>query len=1207
MKKLNNIKALLKKIPKGAIIFGLIFVFAIVSIGVPTLARFEHRNPLNFDTTWDGSIATGYRSGSGTYSDPFIISDGSELAYFASQLKTTNYEGVYFKLGSNIILNRGIFAYDETNGLTYTEEITQYIKKYTDEVYTNPSYGNLSSTTIHLFPSLDNFAGTFDGNSYTIYGAYITNEEADEVGLFTNLTGNIENLYVANALIVGGTTTGGLASTMTGSTIESVSFDGTVISKEENVSQTKDIEVTVSPLTILETETNASLHIDLKYPENDLLGNITNVTLTGTLEKTNESSIVTIGSEEIPSGEFELTLTPSLNNSLDILLTGSASDNVTFSNVVLHVTADNQLTGGIAGTADASTLKNVINKADVYGNLYAGGLFGGATNQISISDVYNLGKVASPHIAAGFIGLIENNPRDVQILRSYNAGEISGSMSGGLLGEVNNNTRTVSLNSVFDTSTAEYKIYQNVNTTLNITGCYTINGTAIYEGTVNGSFRTTSKENLQSSSYLTAFWPFVDIDTLRTSPNRVWVFESGELPILYIDDTKNPIAEIHAGTYTWNNVGYVLDEIYFDKSAAFSINEISAVRPVSQIEYKIVATKEALMQDEIEEISDWTSYTEGEVISLNEEGFYIVYAKITDSDGQVSYLNTDLLILDYSAPEATLTLETTTWNTLKTDLEPYFINEPTSISLTANDAYSGIKSISYYVTDNELALDELEALEETSWLPYQDAITISNEGKNVVYARVIDNTNHVTYINTSYLYYTGYNETTIGSGYTNSDGEMIAVSSNSMIHTRFTYQDEFSYFEGSTHQLRVNNLLPANTKITIIDNLKEKVYRYTVNDTEDFGYNSCNDENCYMTIPFTVFKEIGMSSEKYFNESLYTGPVEEDFTVLIDFKNTENSISSLQIELLLQSSDETKTRKTLPTTLKTAMIHSLANGSVNFTTNEVSPIYYNSDSVTNITLNPTIFYQMNGNTTIWDSTLNNQTTGVEIWITNESGEKISRASWQNMSFQIGSTYYYPEENSTLYLPINGEEILTMTTYEGNSLLPVGNYTIHFKGYATYQKYASLYSNTEKTVPLIVTELPMTFDYGLQVKMNDEQRILSKTNPNPTISFDCLYTGALQNPNIRISLYQKETLTAYNQDYELINLQNYATSTLDSAGSNSYYVTRSAIAYDGTENTINSYDVNLDVTKMTSGGYEFVFELFDGETKIGQISKKIIVR
>ena len=55
---------------------------------------------------WDGSIAAGFAGGSGTEDDPYLISNGPELAYLAQQVNSGNrYENVHFKLTNDIYLN----------------------------------------------------------------------------------------------------------------------------------------------------------------------------------------------------------------------------------------------------------------------------------------------------------------------------------------------------------------------------------------------------------------------------------------------------------------------------------------------------------------------------------------------------------------------------------------------------------------------------------------------------------------------------------------------------------------------------------------------------------------------------------------------------------------------------------------------------------------------------------------------------------------------------------------------------------------------------------------------------------------------------------------------------------------------------------------------------------------------------------------------
>ena len=180
----------LKKVSKQNkityLIIGIIFIM-MLSVGIPSLARFKNR--VTFDVNvWDGSIASSYKSGTGESSDPYVISNGSELAYFFENLKSNNYENKYFVLSNDIILNKGSFKY-ENNQIVYTLDNVDYYVK--DDIY----YDSIDFTnkvgSVNTFNSLDNFKGTIDFDSYTIYGLYLNKENAS---FFTNLEGNISNL-----------------------------------------------------------------------------------------------------------------------------------------------------------------------------------------------------------------------------------------------------------------------------------------------------------------------------------------------------------------------------------------------------------------------------------------------------------------------------------------------------------------------------------------------------------------------------------------------------------------------------------------------------------------------------------------------------------------------------------------------------------------------------------------------------------------------------------------------------------------------------------------------------------------------------------------------------------------------------------------------------------------------------------------------------
>ena len=73
------------------------------------------------------------------------------------------------------------------------------------------------------------------------------------------------------------------------------------------------------------------------------------------------------------------------------------------------------------------------------------------------------------------------------------------------------------------------------------------------------------------------------------------------------------------------------------------------------------------------------------------------------------------------------------------------------------------------------------------------------------------------------------------------------------------------------------------------------------------------------------------------------------------------------------------------------------------------------------------------------------------------------------------------------------------------------------------------------------------------------------------------------------------MTAYDQTYELVDLNNYVFDELHSVEEGIYLVSS------------NSFELNIDLTKLDKMGYELRFELYDGSDKVTTIKKKFIVK
>ena len=114
-------------------------------------------------------------------------------------------------------------------------------------------------------------------------------------------------------------------------------------------------------------------------------------------------------------------------------------------------------------------------------------------------------------------------------------------------------------------------------------------------------------------------------------------------------------------------------------------------------------------------------------------------------------------------------------------------------------------------------------------------------------------------------------------------------------------------------------------------------------------------------------------------------------------------------------------------------------------------------------------------------------------------------------------------------------------------------------------------------------------------MDSEDNIIYKENNKTKMNFEIIESGELESPNIRISLYKSQDLSPYNQTYEIVDLQDYIIDELIEVEENAYRAVEKDL------------ELTLNTTKFLKTGYEFRFELYDGDKHITTIKKKFIVR
>jgi len=169
--------------------------------GYPTLQVFDHSILGDDGPIWNGKIANKFESGKGSKEKPYIIKNGSQLAYAI----TNSNKDTYYQLSNNIYLN------DVTD--------KAWFKKDGNNVWMTDSA----------------FKGHLNGNGFIVYGIWYPENNAEgNVGLVPKLAGgSIEKIGVRYAYI-NGQTAGGIVGATSGTELKVINqcfVDETVIVK----------------------------------------------------------------------------------------------------------------------------------------------------------------------------------------------------------------------------------------------------------------------------------------------------------------------------------------------------------------------------------------------------------------------------------------------------------------------------------------------------------------------------------------------------------------------------------------------------------------------------------------------------------------------------------------------------------------------------------------------------------------------------------------------------------------------------------------------------------------------------------------------------------------------------------------------------------------------------------------------------------------
>ncbi len=1086
---------------------------------IPTFARYKELKKLHDITEWDGNVAVSFKSGDGTQENPYIISNASEFAYFSQSLQNDDYEGKYVKLTNDIVINEGIFNSTD-NKYTYNNN-EYYI--YGINYYNNIEYSDLVGT-LNIIEPLNNFKGSFDGDFNTIFGLYLV---GDNKALFTNLKGNLSNLYIENAYITDGYMQAGVVLNAVDSNINNVVFDGSVIGK--NREYTEHINDNLNDITITNTYSlNLSKPISSDY----------SATLRGTCTG---STNFRINGIEVACSSFEQTIDP-FNTTI------TTDEEITLSNLTYELSYSKNLSSGVILSAINSNIDGVINKGNVL-NVNTSGILGFNYNS-NVTNSYNKGELQGSTSSSITNTIINSN--NINYTNVYNVGILNATNNYGLINEIVNTN--LNLSNSFNMSNVD-AINNKTNSNVTITNSY--------NKKYNYGF------NLLESNINNYYKEYIDDEHI--SEGNIYIYD--EYPILYFDDLKNTIAQIKIGDRIYNRLNNDVNTIYVDNELSVLFTTTNSLKPIKEAYIYLSDTE--LTENELNTVT-WNNY-EGR-LTISDEGTYIIYSKLIDYSGNTYYINTDKFILDFNPFKVNITSNNYNWNNTH-EVSSTYINDDLTYQITASDNMATITSIKYIISNEVVSnLDEVN-----NWLDYNGSFKVESDDSYIIYTKVTNSNNVVSYVNSDLMVPAYYNVSDLKSG--------VDLTFNS----NMTYNSSFNFNVLLDHELltnsninryiKVDKLLPNNTNIIIKDLLNEKVYYYIVNNIDYI------ENNGYL-YDLSLFKEIGRVDNNYFDNTIYND--EELFNVYFDFSNILSTTEEYNISFIaLDNQKVINTYVDDSINIKlNSTINNISNSLLISTTNTNS-VTYNTNNNYNYSINTSLVNQQLLNTNLEDLKL-----GLKIELIDDNNNIISRNNYKNIKFIVNDNVYYPSYDNTTYIDLgydySSKVNLTINTSLDDDNLSGDNYKFKITSYLSRNNNLIAYeSNSNILIPLVYKNNFAITNYGFDVNVNSSLIINKDINNN--IEFNIKGKGSFNDANIRVSLYKKKELTAYNQEYDLVNISDYINENIN----------LNHLNYNGNEYTNNTLNISFKDIEVT--GYRLLFELYDGDTKVGEKYINIIVR
>lgn len=395
-----------KRIMAAILVLCLLICGYPVSITAEVIDDNEKLDIANVDV-WSGRISNGFAAGDGTLSDPYVISNGEELKYFAN--KVTNGDSF---LNKYIVLSNDIYLNDAS-----------YFDTWSNDVCPDNNWQPIGGA----------FAGTLDGGGHSIVGLYIKSD-GENVGFFSQMSTTnaptVQDLSFKRAYVSGKRYTGIVVG-------HAIYLNCTNVKVEGVVKGTYGVggivggyfgllspNMVAGPINLISCTNYANVTGTddytgglIGYASNRNLPNNDKIVITGCHNKGNITGTYGVGG-----------LCGYLSSETDSQ-GAQISDSSNEGKIV-----SNNYAGGLFGYINdddkAFSVSRVCNYGEVIANLsYAGGIAGGMCacfSTSSMNDLYNAGTISANTAAGGLAGRGATGTLGyIDIVNFYNIGKIS--------------------------------------------------------------------------------------------------------------------------------------------------------------------------------------------------------------------------------------------------------------------------------------------------------------------------------------------------------------------------------------------------------------------------------------------------------------------------------------------------------------------------------------------------------------------------------------------------------------------------------------------------------------------------------------------------------------------------------------------------------------------------------------------------------------